>query len=493
MPDATTTPALMTELAAALARHDRAAVNDVIGRLVHGEARLADRWRGLAAVLVRNGELNLARRAMRLYLNQSPPGPARSFEHALFLAEIGDLASARALLQNEARNAPALPRAHMLGTILSQLGETAAAIACFREAIGMRPEAGASWLGLAGLIRFRADAPDLAAMRALQPAMRAATPADRAPYLFALGKALDDIGEVDAAFAAVAEGAALVHAQRKWDGAESRAAVARIIAGDTLSGQTPPAARPSTRAGDPIFVLGLPRSGTTLVEQILVSHSAVADGGEVNLIRHVAEEVGGPAAAHLAAHLERAPDPIQEAERLRSLYRHLLRERFGSDARVVDKSLNNSRFLGMIATLLPDAPLIWLRRDPLDTAWSCFRTLFSTGVPWSFSLTDIADHFAIEERLFRHWRATLGPRLLVVPYAELVADTALWTSRIAAHCGLAVEEGMFSFHQTRRAVATSSAAQVRTPLYRHAIGSARPYRTHLEPFLTRYEAADRRV
>jgi hypothetical protein len=243
------------------------------------------------------------------------------------------------------------------------------------------------------------------------------------------------------------------------------------------------AERQTEATGRAMFVTGTARSGTTLVEQILVSHSAVGSGGEINRLHFLAREVGGASYAALDRYQQR--HGVEGAARL---WDHWLAERCPDLGRVVDKSLGTSRFVGLAAALLPQAPLVWLTRDPLDRAWSCFRTFFTDGMAWSFDLEDIAFFFWLEAKLLHTWRDLLGERLLVVPYEGLVADPDGWTRRILSHCGLAEEPQVFAPHETARPITTASAMQVRQPIHRRGVGAAEPYRASLAPFLDAFYA-----
>ena len=198
---------------------------------------------------------------------------------------------------------------------------------------------------------------------------------------------------------------------------------------------------------------------------------------------------GGSSGEALQAYLGRGGSP----DALATLYLHLMAERFGPTGRIVDKTIDASRMLGLIAAALPDAPLIWMRRDPLDSAWSCFRTFFIHGVAWSYSLTDIAHHFMLEDTLLAFWKERLGERLLVVPYPELVASPESWTRKLLAHCSLDEEPGVFTPHATERIVMTASAMQVRKPINRDGLNTAQPYRSHLQPFIDAYSTPTGRL
>lgn len=467
------------ELQAALARRDRAAANRAVRALLDGGAPLGGQWRGLAQLMQVSGEWTLAHRAIDAFIAAAGETAQARFAKVVLLIQSGRPREAHDLLATLPPDVPdRAGHAYFLGNAAMQLGRVEAATDHLCAALDHRPGWGSAWLSLATMLDL-ADHPLGDRLVAEEPAAMRQPPADAARYRYALGKLHADGGDHVAAVAAFARGAALLRSQASYsraaDAANARSAMTGYPAGflDRI------APRPSRDTGRPIFVTGLPRSGTTLVEQILTSHGAVRDGGELNIVQHLAVAAGGVSGDHLAGG--------GSVEALGDLYLHLLAERCGPTGRIVDKTLDASRCLGLIAASLPDAPLIWLRRDPLDNAWSAFRTFFMHGSGWSYDLADIAHHFRLEDELASFWQDRLGGRLLVVPYGELVADPARWTARLLAHCGLADEPGVHTPHLTARAVTSASTAQVRRPINRDGLGVAAPYRTFLQPFVDAYE------
>jgi tetratricopeptide (TPR) repeat protein len=472
------TPAPLADLQAMIAIRDRRGINALLADWLDRDLVVGDRWAAFAEILAQHGEWTLALRAVRRHRVAAPDDRTRWFAEAVMLARAGRNADARACA---APLLDVLPRdvrlAHFMGALSSEAGLFDDARRYFGMVLDADPQSGQTWLELSAIHRFTHDDPLLDRLRHAASIM--VPDGARAAVSYALGKAMDDIGDVDAAFAAFARGAALVAAERRYDAAADRAQADAVIAAwDGVALPHFDGVAGSTR----LFVTGLPRSGTTLVEHCLASHPAVAGGGELNLLSMVAREGGGVDPDALAA-FARAGRGCDE---LVGLYDYLVGERFAPGACVVDKTLDASRMLGLVATLMPDAPIIWLRRNSLDTAWSCFHTYFARGVPWSWSQETIATHFAEEDRLFTFWQARLGGRLLCIDYEALVSDPEIWIPQIVSHAGLTPDSRTLSPHKTERAVLTSSVAQVRRPISRAAVGSGDRYRRHLTPFLEAY-------
>jgi tetratricopeptide (TPR) repeat protein len=474
---------LVAQLQPALERDDRAALVDIVTQLVAMRASMGGQWRSLAELAASLGELNLFHRALDLLVEQTGGNNAAKYQKVGLLAELGEWQKAYELLCTLPQDVPDLAgNAYGRGAALVNLGQPAEAREYLDRAIDMRPELGLPWLVLtmsADLVRE----PNLAdRIIAAEPGIAKDVPAQYAPYCYALGNAHAVRGEHALAFAAFARGSALTSAAIGFDRAADRREAAEAIRGYTAPRIGAIAREQREPTGRTIFVTGLPRSGTTLVQQILTGHSLVSDGAETNRLSLLAREVGGPSCSAL----ERYGAAMGTAPAAR-LWHHWLDEMFPGAERVVDKTVTTSRYLGLAASLLPEAPLIWLTRDPLDRAWSCFRTNFLGGaMPWSYDLEDIAFHFRLEDELLARWHELLGGRLLVVPYEGLVEDSSGWIRRILAHCGLPEEPQTFAPHENPLHVGTASMMQVRRPINRDAIGSAQPYREFLGPFIDAY-------
>lgn len=481
---------LINEAVEAFKARDRDTTADKLARAIKADPPIGTKWASVSRLAATMGEVSIALAAARRNIAAAPTPESRQ-AYANLLSQNGRSEEALREAQALVRERPNDPAAlHFLATCQVQFGDNEAAIANLRRILDLPTVAlGAenAWAVLAGIKKFTADDPDIPAMEALAARIGHAPERrlNRVVLLYALGKAYDDTGQTDKAFAAFHEAGQLQMPDSTFNADQSDLFVDQVVKGydRAFIDSLPKSEVDSDR---PIFILGLPRSGTTLVEQILVSHSAVHDGAEVNLFRHAAMSVQGytPDAVR-AAFAQPGGDTL--ATRIGRAYLHLMDERFGTEGRVIDKTLNQTRFLGLIHQCLPNAKFIWLRRHPAGIAWSCFRTRFVKGADWTRSLTDIARHFRGEDRLHEHWTRVLPPEtLLTVPYEQLVDDPDTWMRRILDHAGLAWEDRVKDFHATDRAVTTASFAQVRQPLYASSKAAWKRYETPMKPFFDTY-------
>lgn len=470
------------DLKQSLAVKDRAAAGAAVTHLLDASAPIGQQWKGISELMRVSGELTLAHRAIDAFIAAAGNVPEAQYSKVVLNSQSGRLAEAHSLLSTLPAHVPdRAGHAYVMGNTAMTLGRVKEAREYLETAIKHRPGWGPAWLTLSAACNL-ANNPLGDQLIAEEKAAKRESPGDLARYYYAKGKLFIDCKNPDAAFAAFAKGAALLNSERGYS-ADANSAHAHLAMSGFDDGFIEKLnTQKKCSTARPIFVTGLPRSGTTLVEQILASHSDVKDGGELNITQHLAVETGGVSGCHLQSYIDRDNSP----DDLAKLYLHLLSERFGENGRVVDKSIDMSRFMGLIASVLPDAPVIWMRRDPLDSAWSCFRTFFIHGVAWSYSLTDIAHHFRLEDMLLDYWQKRLGERILVVPYRDMVDAPENWTKRILKHCSLTEEDAVFKSHETERVVATASFMQVRRPINRDGLNVAEPFRKHLAPFIDDY-------
>lgn len=483
-----TAKAQIQQAAAAFGSGDRDHAADLVVDIVRTDPPLGATWGTVSRLAQALGEVSSALSAAERHAQAEPNDGLVRFNLAGLLAQYGRSAQAMSVAEEVLDANPQQAAAwHLRGSLRAQKGEAAGALSDFRRSVALSTDslsASRSLLALAEGKRFSDTTdPDLQTIQALRDRLSGVAPSDhQAAIFYALGKANDDLGLTEEAFSAYARGAGLMAGRPAPAEGAASAFVDSIISGFTAEflRALPSSAESSNR---PIFVLGAPRSGTTLVEQILVSHSQVHDSAEINLFRAAATPVGGFSPKAVATFAKARPDGLT---RVAGAYLRMLDQRFGDRGRIVDKTLNHSRFLGLIHRTLPEARFIWLRRDPGAVAWSCFRTWFAQGVDWSWSLEAIGQRLKDEDRLHAHWTDVMGDAILTVPYEDLVHDPEPWIARILAHVGLPFEAGLEAFHRTERAVTTASFAQVRRPIYKTSTDAWHRYRAHLAPFFERY-------
>lgn len=371
-----------------------------------------------------------------------------------------------------------------LGSTLAELGDFDRATEAIDRALDLAPRNARIYQQWTAVRRVTAaDAARVSALERLVEDAETLDDARRAYAHFALGKAYDDLGRYEEAFSQWIAGNAVKRAMLTYDEDATLERFERIAA--HFSAERISVLRD---AGDsshaPIFIIGMPRSGTTLIEQILARHPRVDALGErmdlAWVIDAAATERGVPYPALI--------DGLEAAD-LRSLgARYLAAVGASADARTTDKMPENFVHAGMIALALPNARIIHAMRDPVDTCISCFAQLFTYGNQHTFDLAELGRYYRAYERLMEHWRAVLPAGMMLdVHYEDVVAAPETQARRILAHVGLAWDDGVLEFHRARNAVRTASLAQVRRPIYATSIGRHARYGDAIAPLLDALE------
>ena len=378
-----------------------------------------------------------------------------------------------------------------LGIVLRTIGRLDEAIHSFEKAVAIAPRKGgkaALYYDLVTSKRMSASDPHFVAMQQLAREMESFDVKSQIGLHFALGKAYADIGDCRQSFAHLLEGNALKRREFvKHDETKLLMMFERIQATFTaeLLAAKKGVGDPSAR---PVFIIGMPRSGTSLVEQILASHPKVFGAGERLELGNLANGLVGSDGAEF-------PEVFAgvSAEQLRSLgtsYVRAIQALAPEVERITDKMPNNFFRAGLIPLALPNARIIHIRRDPRDTALSCFSNLFETGNVHTYDLAELGRYIRAYEKLMAHWRQVLPEGAMIeVQYEELVGNLEQQARRIVDYCGLAWNDACLSFHKNNRPVRTASVMQVRQPIYNSSVGRWRPYEKELEPFWRAYSAS----
>jgi tetratricopeptide (TPR) repeat protein len=377
----------------------------------------------------------------------------------------------------------AAPAYNNKGLALMQAGRVEEGGRLIEMAIALDENSGLAFYNLSLSKRFEAGDAIISQMEAFAREAPLLDAAGRIYVHFALGKAYADIGRFDASFEHFSIGARLKRARSDYDEANVLGALARTpnIYSRERMGRYGGCGDPSPV---PVFVFGMPRSGTTLVEQILASHGEVHGAGEINDFEMAVGELEGAARGALACPELTLNISGAQLDRLGANYVGRVRVAAPAARRVVDKMTENFRFAGLIALALPNARMIHVRRDPLDTCLSCFSTLFAESLPFTYDLCELGRYHRAYEGLMDHWRAALPPGMMLeVRYEDVIADLEGQSRRIVDHCGLKWDPRCLDFHRSERSVRTASFAQVRRPLYPTSVGRWRNYEAFLGPLV----------
>jgi tetratricopeptide (TPR) repeat protein len=457
----------------------------------------------LAVVLMRQNRPTEALAEARCLLDQEPRNPGYRNLMAAIQSQVGEYGESIRLYEGVLVDYPRQPKVWMsYGHGLKTAARTDEAIAAYRKAIAIAPQLGEAWWSLANLKSFRFEPADLDTMRR-QLSRTDIGHEDLFHLHFALGKALEDATQFEDSFQHYAEANRLRREAIRYDAGHTTALVQRSR---SLFTQEFFAARrgQGCSAPDPIFIVGLPRSGSTLVEQILSSHPQVEGTMELpDIVAMVRSLTTGDARAS-----QESPDRTRypglladlDAARLRELGEEYLErtriQRKTAAPFFIDKLPNNWQHVGLIHLMLPNAKIVDARRHPLSCGFSVFKQHFARGQHFSFGLEDIGRYYRDYVELMAHFDRVLPGRVHRVHYETMVTDTEQEVRRLLEYCDLPFEAACLRFHENERAVRTPSAEQVRQPIYTDALEQWRhyepwlgPLRDALGPVLAAYPAA----
>ena len=384
-----------------------------------------------------------------------------------------------------------------LGHVLKTVGRQEEAIEAYRNCIRHKPQSGETYWSMANLKTYRLSDDDIREMESMvagKSESEEVTEQSRINFLFALAKAFEDRGNFEQAWKYYHEGNSSQRVLENYDPVRTEFMndeIIEVFNQEFLSENT----GVGHSSAEPIFIVGLPRSGSTLIEQILASHSQVEGTSELpyaglvatSLSRNRADGVNYPRAVHELGeeHFTRLGSDYLEFAQI---------HRVEGKPFFIDKMPNNFPSIGFLHLILPNARIIDARRYPLDSCLSCYRQLFARGQNFTYDLTDIGEYFLQYQRLMDHWHEVLPGRCLTVQYEEVVTDFENQVRRLLDYCGLPFEEACINFHETDRPVRTASSEQVRQPVYSKSVNFWRNHEDYLaelievlEPALPRYQ------
>jgi tetratricopeptide (TPR) repeat protein len=472
---------MFAEVAARLGRY--ADAETLLSRCLELAPGFAAARHNYATVVLRQGKSEAALKEVERLLVEDPRNPGYRTLKAAILGRIGEYEASIEGYRGVLAEYPKQPKVWMsMGHALKTAGRNAEGIEAYRRAAEFAPHLGEAYWSLANLKTFRFTDNEVAAMRA-QLARTDLTADDRFHFEFSLAKALEDGGTYEESFAHYAEGNRLRRAMVRYDADETRAHVARSKRFFTREFFAERAGWGSATK-DPIFVVGLPRAGSTLIEQILASHSMVEGTMELPDVTMLARVVGNRTTRPDGIAYPRALAKFSAEEIAGLGERYLAQTRIQRKTPApffIDKMPNNFTHTGFIHLMLPNAKIIDARRHPLGCCLSGFKQHFARGQNFTYDLAEIGRYYADYVELMAHFDDVLPGRVHRVFYENMIEDTEGEVRRLLDYCGLPFEEGVLKFHENQRAVRTASSEQVRRPINREGMDQWKHYEPWLKP------------
>jgi len=437
---------------------------------------------GLSQVLQQKNHPSKALAAATAAAHIDADSAAAHHQVGMCLGELGDTERARAAYERALTADPEFHGAIMsLGYLAMEVGNAGDARMMFERAIALKPEEFGGHLGLVRLSRVAVDDPAMIALEAAASGLDTMHPKRAIALRYALAKGYEDQNRYAEAWPHYAAGAALKRAEIDYDAAQFEDGVDHII--EVMDAATIKRLRSFAIPSEtPIFVLGMPRSGTTLTETILASHPQVYGGGELNDLGRLLPMESGDAEARYPHLITRIDG--NSLSRIAQTYVEDVARLAPQSPRVTDKLPANFLYLGLIHALMPNARIVHTMRDPVDTCVSCFTRLFDKAQLHSYDQVEMARYYNSYSRLMDHWRMVLpADAFLDVQYETLVSDFDAQARRLVDWCKLPWDDACLDFHKTKRSVRTASVTQVREPIYTTSVLKWKAYEAYLGPML----------
>lgn len=437
----------------------------VLSHLIELGATKEQDWLLVAATALSIGEVQACLGALALFRKRKEMGLNQLIQCAGLYAEAGSLEKAIALIQPQADKKLPYPAIyHLLGTVKAQLGQLAEAKQDLGTALSLSPHLGITWFTLASLVNFSKNPTLFKQLQQVYQQHATAQGEDSKHLHYSMAKAYDDCGEWQLAWQSYQKGAEQIAPLSRYNPEEHTKFTQNLISQYSLDVQQK---LPKNNASDfsPIAILGLPRSGTTLLGQMLSCNSQVDGVAELNAMAIACMHLKREQLSKFPEFIQQHGDPQAGTEHIATVYQRISRQRIPGKKRVVDKALNLTQYFGIWAQIYPEAKAVFVHRNDADIAWSCFKTNFRNQAAWSWSPENIAQYMKNERALMTHWKNLYPDKILQVDYAELVRNPEAQLKQICLHLGLPYEPAMLEFYQSKAPVLTSSLGQVHQPLF----------------------------
>ena len=434
-----------------------------------------------AQALTEGRKFDLAMEILRSAIKRHPGEPAPYVRLGNVLVNAGRQRDALVFYDEALRRNPSYAPAHFNASVaLTMLGNSEAALDACKAALQLNPELD-GYYHLANLGGLDATAEMLERLEKRADGSAGASINTRIDAYFALVQAHERRGDYDRAFAALESGNRLKRSTFQFDVRATEESVNRVTALFTADMLQRFVGKVESSL-QPIFIVGMPRSGSTLIEQILAAHPQVRAGGELRHMVDLAMEIGEVWGARGEASPGSDEQVIADLRDITEKYTRLTAPVRGENLRFTDKLPGNFMFLGLLHLMFPQAVFVNTRRDAIATCFSCYDHLFTSDVPYAYDFGELGAYYRLYERMMAHWRQVLpAGKLLDVVYEDMVDDTETRVRGLLAHCQLPYAAECLEFHKVKRTVTTASAWQVRQPLYTSSVERWQHYRAHLGP------------